>query len=354
VSYIYPIEAAAMFEDRMAQILGFGIPEDDVKALRAGINDMWADAPGGWVYEWSQVAQRYAANGHAYLAAMAYGWAKFPCLANEARRKALDHEVEKYVEASKTFPVRFERRILKLPYAGGMVDVPVHLLGGPEDRKKAPVLMASGGVDTWKMDVHPVLVALAKGTGFTVLAFDHPGTGETCVPLNTEADEVVLGLAREARAIGDGRVAHFGMSFGGNFAAMTGLSGAVDAAVSLGGPVRDAFTEENLSRLPYGMKDIVGNAFGFDRQPEFGEILKRGAELSRAALLNERKNSPMLVINGADDYFVPQEDTLVFKDRPQTEVQLIPGTGHCAMSKLGDVMPAIVGWLRAWAARTSW
>jgi esterase FrsA len=349
VSYIYPIEAAAMFEDRVAEILGFGIPEDDVKALRAAISDMWADAPGGWVYEWSKVAERYAANGNLFLSAMAYGWAKFPCLANEARKKAMDHEVEKYVEASKTFPVRFERRILKLPYAGGMVDVPVHLLGGPDDRKKSAVLVASGGVDTWKMDSHLLLVALAKGTGLTVLAFDHPGTGETRVPLNGAADEVVLGVVREARAIGDGRVAHFGMSFGGNFAAMTGLSGAADAAVNLGGPVKEAFKERNLSRLPYGMKDILGNAFGFNRQPEFPEIVKSAAGLSRAALLEGRKNSPMLVINGADDYFVPQEDALIFQGRPQTQVHLIPGTGHCAMSKFDEVIPMIVGWLREWA-----
>jgi hypothetical protein len=36
---------------------------------------------------------------------------------------------------------------------------------------------------------------------------------------------------------GNGTVAHFGVSFGGNFAAMSGLSGIVDAAVDLGGPV---------------------------------------------------------------------------------------------------------------------
>ena len=44
-------------------------------------------------------------------------------------------------------------------------------------------------------------------------------------------------------------------------------------------------------------------------------------------------NSPMLVVNGADDYFVPQSDTLVFQGRPHTEVHLVEGTGHVAMSK---------------------
>lgn len=97
------------------------------------------------------------------------------------------------------------------------------------------------------------------------------------------------------------------------------------------------------------MADILGNAFGFDHQPEFPAIVKSAAELSRTALLNGQKNALMLVINGADDYFVPQEDTLVFEGRPRTQVDLIPGTGHCAMSKFDDVMPVMIGWLRAWA-----
>lgn len=55
----------------------------------------------------------------------------------------------------------------------------------------------------------------------------------------------------------------------------------------------------------------------------------------------------MLVINGADDYFIPQSDTLVFQGRPNTEGHLVEGTGHCAMSKAPEVVPKIVGWLAA-------
>jgi hypothetical protein len=54
MSYTYQIEPAKMFEDRLSQILSFGIPKEDVAALRSSIQDMWADAPGGWVYEWSK------------------------------------------------------------------------------------------------------------------------------------------------------------------------------------------------------------------------------------------------------------------------------------------------------------
>jgi esterase FrsA len=49
----------------------------------------------------------------------------------------------------------------------------------------------------------------------------------------------------------------------------------------------------------------------------------------------------MLVVN---DYFIPQSDTLVFRGRPHTEVRLIEGTGHVAMSTAPQVVPQIMGW----------
>lgn len=350
--YEYPIQASAMFEDRATQMAHFGVPTNDITQMRKNITDMWANAPGGWVYEWSKLGAQYAAQKNPFMASIMYGWAKFPCVANDSRREALSHQTEQYVAASPTFGVSFERRILTLPYAGKTVDVPVHFLDGPTDRKTSPVLILSGGVDTYKMDLHAMFVALAKATGLTVLAFDHPGTGETMqVPLNETADEVVLGIVKAARQIGNGRVAHLGMSFGGNFVAMTGLSTAVDAAVDIGGPVNQAFEAPNLKQLPYGMPDILGNAFGDDRPVNLQELLAGAARISRLKLLQGNRNAPMLVINGADDYFVPQADTLIFEGRPNTEVHLIPGTGHCCVSKFDEIMPIIINWLKAWAKK---
>jgi esterase FrsA len=213
------------------------------------------------------------------------------------------------------------------------------------------VLIASGGVDTWKMDIHPWWVGLSQGAALTTLAFDHPGTGETAIPLDGRADEVIRGLADYARTLGNGKVAHFGVSFGGNFAAMSGLSGIVDAAVDLGGPVVGAFEPENLQNLPYGMRDILGNAMHWDHSPSLDELRTGLEQLNRSELLAQQRNSAMLVINGADDYFIPQSDTLVFQGRPNTEVHLIEGTGHCAMSKAPEVVPKIVGWLAAQFAK---
>ena len=355
--YTYDVDAADMFTDRTDQFEKFGIPPDELERVRAAVTDMWADEPGGWVYEWSKLAAEYAERGDHRMAALVYGCAKFPCLTDPARERAMENQLEQFLLASKEFPVAFERRIVAVPYRGGTVEVPVHLYSTNDystnddnsadgDYATRPVLIASGGVDTWKMDIHPWWVGFTTGTGATTLAFDHPGTGETAIPLDEHADEVIRGIADYARSLGNGRVAHFGVSFGGNFSAMSGLAGIVDAAVDLGGPVIEAFAAENVKKLPYGMHDILGNAMHWDHSPTLDELSAGLGQLNRSNLLSQQRNSPMLVINGADDYFIPQSDTLVFQGRRDTEVHLIEGTGHVAMSKAPQVVPMIIAWLR--------
>jgi esterase FrsA len=249
MSYIYELSPAAMFEDRFDQFVTFGIPKADVETLRATITDMWADATGGWPFEWSRFARQYTEAGKPLLASFAYGFAKFPCLANDARREALKNQVASYLAAAPSFPVKFERRIVALPYQGATTDLPVHLFSVSGQYDNAPVLIFSGCVDSYKMDLHPISVTLAQRLGIAVLGFDHAGTGENPVPLSVKGDEQVLGLVAEARKVGNGKVAHLGFSFGGNFSAMTGLSGAVDSAIVLGGPIEKGPAAAPASRI---------------------------------------------------------------------------------------------------------
>lgn len=322
-----------------------GLPLEDVDAVRQSIRDMWPDAPGGWVHEWSKLAAGYAAANRHDLAALAYGWAKFPTLADAAKRAALAHQVEQYVLAAPTFPVRFERRILEVKHQGATTPVPIHLLAAPDAAPSSPVLLASGGVDSWKMDVHSILVPFALFAGVRVLAFDIAGTGESAVPMTALGGaEIVEGLVHEARKLGDGRVAHLGISMGGHYSARSGLAGLVDAAIDLGGPVEKAFSGQR--GWHFGMGGILGNALGFDREPAPKEVAECLAAFSLRPLLDQGRNCPMLVVNGADDVHVPKDDTLVFTGRRDTRVELLSDTGHCAVSRLGEVVPMMIEWLR--------
>ncbi|WP_181019553.1 alpha/beta fold hydrolase [Nonomuraea typhae] len=182
--------------------------------------------------------------------------------------------------------------------------------------------------------------------GTRVLAFDLAGTGETShIPMTHDGGaELIDGLIAHARTLGNGQVAHFGLSMGGHYSATTGLTGSVDAAVDLGGPLEAAFTAGRS--FAHGMEGIVGNALGFDTVPSPDQVAARFSAFTLRPLLDRDANAPMLVVNGADDVHVPQHDTLVFRGRRDTRVELIEGTGHCAITKLGQVMPIIYDWLK--------
>lgn len=338
MSYRFEIAPQILFEQRTPQWIRSGLPAADVHAARSSITNMWGGGTGGWLPEWSRLAQRYAASGEHLRAALAYGVARFPSLVDDSRRRALAQQIAEYVHAAPTFPVRFERLVV----AGG----PVHVLSAPGTAADAPVLLVSGGVDTWKMDQHGVLVALATGLAGHVVAFDLPGTGELAAePLTADADGLIAGLVTYARTLSAGLVVHVGISFGGHFAARSGLRADVDAAVVIGGPVHAAFTEANFRALPHGMYDIVANAMGFGSRPDLATLMPRVRTFDLEPLLGTAGNAPMFVVNGDADPYVPVEDTLLFQGRRDTEVMLVEGGVHCAFNRYQDVMKAVMHWL---------
>lgn len=179
-----------------------------------------------------------------------------------------------------------------------------------------------------------------------MLLFDIVGTGETAhLPMTPDGGaEVIAGLVSFARTIGNGKVGHFGISMGGYYSARTGLTGAVDASVVLGGPVERSFAPGR--GFAFGMDGIVGNALGFDAMPSTAEREEAFAAFDLRPLLDQNANGPMLVVNGTEDVHVPLDDTLVFEGRRDTRVELIPDTGHCAISRFGEAMAVIAPWLK--------
>jgi esterase FrsA len=344
MSFQWPVDVPALWVERYPQMVSRGLPAGDVDGIRARVTEMWGDEPGAWVYEWSRVAERYVAEGDTALAVLAYGYAKFPTLADGDRRAAYAKQIAQCLIAAGTGSVDFVRRVVQVEYLGEMVPATVHQSSRPGvDLSQAPVLLASGGVDMWKEDLQAMWEAFTLLTGITVLAFDIPGTGESTVAMSADSVGIVSGLVEEARRLGNGRVAHFGLSMGGYFSARTGLTGEVDAAVDLGGPVRAAFAQASPPSGAIG--GIVGNALGFDAPPSNEELMSRWVPMSLASLVEGMHSTPMLVINGANDPLVPQEDTLLFEGRPGAEVHLFADSGHCAPEKLTEVVPMTIAWL---------
>ena len=200
-------------------------PGADADAMRSAITDMWADAPGGWVFEWSQLGARYAGEGNEALATLAYGWARFPVLADDAKREALKRQVEHYLLAAEDFPVDFERRFLELPYRARPRAFPSTSWQHRVSRPDAPVLIASGGVDSLEdgppQHLRRVRPQLPR-TGGRVRHPGHRRVPDLAEPRLGRAGRV----ARRPRQGDGGRtVGHLGISMGGYFSAATGLAG---------------------------------------------------------------------------------------------------------------------------------
>jgi esterase FrsA len=343
MSFHWSLDPQDLFKARRLQMIKTGLPAADAERVRESLTDMWSDVPGGWAHEWSALGEEYAAAGRHDLAVLAYGWARFPALTDAPRRAAHDKQLESYLLAAADLPFAVERRIINVSCDGRVVSTPIHILTSPGLPEDAPIMIASGGADGWKMDLPTVLHPLAEQLPVRVVLFDIPGTGENKLPATPETRRFIDGLVDAVRPMGNGTVVHFGLSLGGYFSAYSGLSGIVDAAVDCGGPVEAAFSRDH--HWPHGTDGILGNVVGFDHRPTPEELSARLEPLSLRPLLDRDDNCPMLVINGDDDPLFSQRETAVFEERRDTQVVFVPGGGHCGINKIELTMPVIIDWL---------
>lgn len=345
----FAVEPADLFAERSRQFIGWGIPEQIVERVRANVDHMWGDDPSAWVPAWGEQARAAQVRRAWLTASMCWGAARFPCLATPRQREAYRNQLDCYRRAAPKVPATFLRWVLDVPYRGQTTPVAVHVWRRPGVFGRS-LLVMSGGVDTWKVELHRAALAGALLTGMTVAVLDMPGTGESEVPLACDADEILAGAVEQlADRLGARRTAFFGISFGGHWSAKLALTGRVDAAVDLGGPIGAGGSNIDLGALPNGMAGIVGNALGLSKPPSRAEVARFASEFSlrRQGLLDMPASVPLLVINGTADQYIPAEDTTAFATAPNATVWLVRGATHCAAEHITRVLPAAMTWARA-------
>jgi esterase FrsA len=188
--FTFPLEPAELFEERATQMAGWGIRRSTVTVARRRIRDMWGEGEGSWVGEWGREAERAEGEGEWLQAALLWGAARFPSLATESRRSAYERQLAAYERAAPDFQLHFERLVLEVESGNGSTPVAAHVFRRRRAASRS-LLVVSGGVDTWKVELHKLLVALARLSGLTVAAIDMPGTGESEVPLDPDGDRIV-------------------------------------------------------------------------------------------------------------------------------------------------------------------
>ncbi|MGI5350852.1 alpha/beta hydrolase [Streptomyces sp. CA-250714] len=342
----FEVDPAALFEERHRQFVSWGIPARTVERARNEITDMWGGHRGSWTTVWGRLAEEAEAEGRLLRAAHLWGAARFPVLAAPERLAAYERQRVCYLKAAARFPIRFERRTLDLPLNDGPLPLPVHLMAR-RGRRRPGVVVISGGVDTWKVELHRMAVATALATGLLVMVIDMPGTGECPLPLTADSDRVLAALVALIRRQRPGEpVAYLGVSFGGHWAVKLAMQGVVDAAVSLGAPT-GAAGETDVLALPYGMPGIIANALHLEAEPDAATAadLFTRFSLRDQGLLDTPGGAPLLAVNGDEDQYIPRGDTTALASRPGTTVWLVRGATHCAVERVRPVLLGVWGWL---------
>ena len=339
----FPLEVQDLWAERTSQFLGSGIPRRVLRQVRRRVTDSWADGPGGWTYEWTAAARELEQRGKWMPAALAYGAGRFPSLASPARQAAQRDQLRAFARATSG---SVTREVIAVPYRSGTTAVLVHRY---QCRRPHAVLCLTGGVDTWKVELHRMAAALRTMARIDVVIFDMPGTGESEVPLAGDAETIYRGVVDAVRTQGL-PVGVMGMSFAGLWAAKLALEGGVDFAIDVGGPVgaseRDA---GELLALPNGMPGIVAHALWLDDLPVAADlpgILDRFSlrdELARTTSLR----APLLVVNGTEDQYIPRIDLEVFRRFSEATVWPVEGATHCAVERIVPVMIGITAWINA-------
>ena len=201
-------------EERFDGWVAAGANEEELDAALRRIHDPLGTGPGSWVYELSLPAAKHEraaedaeAAGDTAEAAREYGKAavfyfiaRFPFISIPAKAEAYRKHIECYLRAAESFDPPIE--IVRIPFEEKEI---IGYLRVPR-REKPPVVVLTGGVDTWKSDVEQQVNAMLA-EGMAVFAFDMPGTGESEWPLEPDSDRVYSRALRylKARPDLDGR-----------------------------------------------------------------------------------------------------------------------------------------------------
>ncbi|RJP18683.1 MAG: alpha/beta hydrolase [Candidatus Abyssobacteria bacterium SURF_5] len=348
-------------KDRFGGWLSAGADERELDTALRRIHDPRGSGPGSWVYELSRPANSHeltarvaemnnnlaAAASEYQKAAVYYFIARFPFVSSPAKAEAYRKHIDCYLQAAQSFDPPLE--IVRIPFENKEI---IGYLRVPEI-DMPPLVVLTGGVDTWKSDMEPQINAMLS-EGLAVFAFDMPGTGESQWPLEPTSDRVysrVIEYFKDHPAVDGEQIGVYLQSFAGLFAVKLALVDPnVKAAVNIGGPIHLAFTREHIRKVPDVMIATIAHAMrtelenNLDRQVEVSEPMS----LKQQGLLKTpERQAALLSINGDLDPLVPIEDLyIISRAGIQQEEWVYKGDGHCAHDSMVEYVPKAAAWLK--------
>ncbi|WP_433665093.1 alpha/beta hydrolase family protein [Nocardia sp. CA-128927] len=215
----------------------------------------------------------------------------------------------------------------------------------PTGTRRCPVLLVTNGLDgTVQELVLPLLKYRNAGLGMLIM--EMPGSYTAPRPMSAASEEVyrsVLDYLSAHRRVDAGRIAMFGMSFGGYWAArLAAVDARLRCAVCVGTPTHRGFGPAAAIGMPQPVLRAMGAAVGA------GSMLGIGGKLAALSLrgMYQRIGIPLLVVNGEHDAVIDVRDSMELAAAvPGATLRLYPDDDHCAPGHFVDWLDDAVAWL---------
>ena len=338
-------EAAQARADRQGYPVT-GLDPGEVREALASLTSLDRDE---WARAWSALGQRHEAKARSleaadrraaaeeWLAAFRHhAFGAWPVQNSPGKKEAYARATAAYRRHAALRDPPFE--VVRIPFEGKEI---VGYLARPAGATRPPVVMAIGGLDSYKefmAERAPEFTA----KGMAVLALDMPGTGEAPIKIDVGAERMfsaVIDSLRERSDVDGGRIGVVGVSWGGHWAARLGYveRERLKGTVAWGGPA-EAYFDPAWQQKALGTREYLFDLFPA-RATVYGvsnldAFLAYGPRMKLSALgVLDKPSAPMLLINGQKDTQVPIDDLYVLlRSGSPKEAWVNPGGGHLGRS----------------------
>lgn len=331
----------------------------DPPAARQTIARLDGIDPESWAAAWGATAERFAEQAErarrmderlaAYQQAYAFSFlGRYPVPNHPAKERQYERARRFFLQATQLEDPPVERASVTLDDS----QLPFYV-ARPHGVERPPVVMAWGGIDTWKEEMHYRLGAAFRSVGCAVLLVDIPGVGESPILAGPDAERqwtpLFEWLATRDDLDGE-RCAAVGASFGGYWAQKLAYThrDRLRCCVNWGGGVHITFTREWQERsrdAPSYLMDLMAARARIFGGKTFDDYVERCSELSLLEQgLLERPSAELLLVNGRDDRQNAIDDLYLSLDYGDPKAARVFDGGHMGE---GPVGPTIVNWVRA-------
>lgn len=280
-----------------------------------------------WYQEWKRIAERNERKGdeaekaghgvtarHAWLRASDYyRSAEFWLPSEDPRRLELFTRCEEsFGKAMKHMKEPAEA--VKIPYEGDSV-LYGYFIKPSSEKKKWPVLISFGGLDSFKEELYFMIARGALARGIACLLVDGPGQGGTLrrEKIHTRYDyEVPVGRCidylEERDDVDTGKLGVSGTSLGGYYAARAGsMEKRISATISHGAIWSVLSLWKDIGE-DYGLAEHIKWVFGYN---SIEETKKNAADFTLEGVL-ENMRGKYFVIQGGHDFITRDQAQKVY------------------------------------------